>query len=268
MSRVLSKPVDRLDAMELVLRARAVGSKGETLANAREMRKLLDEALRLDPTLVAALVTMGWQLIMVQTVDPQLDPDRFRQEVDEFSARAVRSDPDHHQAWAFRATALTALGRWNAALEANEQEIKLDPFGVRGYVVRAEVLLGMGRPADALLSTRQALALAPSNPGQPLDIECLAHLLLGEADKAIATCERATGLNPSDYNPHLLLGAAYANVGDLSRARAAVKTVLELVPGYSIARIRADRFSSTPEYQKLAEKYLYNSLRKAGLPDR
>jgi hypothetical protein len=44
--------------------------------------------------------------------------------------------------------------------------------------------------------------------------------------------------------------------------------VLRIAPGYTIAQLRAKRYSDHPEYQRLAEKYLYEGLRKAGIPER
>jgi len=38
-----------------------------------------------------------------------------------------------------------------------------------------------------------------------------------------------------------------------------------IVPGYTVAQLKAKRYSDHPEYQKIAERYWYDGLRKAGL---
>ena len=83
------------NAMELVLRANNVWDKEtDPLKGALEARKLYDEALRLDPSLVWALLGRGW------TLDTELDlnrgaaRDRLVQELDDLSMRAVVLDPD------------------------------------------------------------------------------------------------------------------------------------------------------------------------------
>lgn len=67
---------------------------------------------------------------------------------------------------------------------------------------------------------------------------------------------------------HLTLAAAYANHGDMEKAAAAKAEVLRTAPGFTIAKMRAMRRSENPEYLRLVEKYLYEGLRKAGLPEK
>ena len=94
-------------------------------------------------------------------------------------------------------------------------------------------------------------------------------MLLGQNDAAIETCERASALlRASSREPHMFLPAVYANAGDLPRARAALQALLQSSPNFTLAQLRAKRYSEHPEYQKLAEKYWYEGLRKAGLPER
>ena len=215
-----------------------------------------------------AQLTVIYGLDSLNNVDPNPDRDRYAREKDEYSARAVTLDPDNPDAWDQRAAALMRLGRWNASLEASERQLKLDPYAVRSYDTRAWLLNMMGRPAEALPLIEKAQTLNPSDAGGILRTACEALLLLGEVDKAIPTCERASGLDTGDFVLHLFLAAAYANSGDIEHANDALTTVLKTVPGYTIAQLRAKRFSDHPEYQKLAEKYWYDGLRKAGLAEK
>ena len=71
----------------------------DPLKGALEARKLYDEALRLDPRLMGALLGRGW------TLDTELDlnrgaaRDRLVQEIDDLSTRAVVLDPDDPSVW-------------------------------------------------------------------------------------------------------------------------------------------------------------------------
>jgi len=264
-ARVLAKPSDRLDAMELVLRAKSLADRGQSMASAREMRPLLERALELDPTLVAANIAIITQVDMLNDVDPHPDHQRYVQDTDQFSLRAVTLDPGEPEAWGARALALMLLGRWTASLEASDRTLQLDPYGTRGHMDRAWLMNMMGRPAEALLFAEKALALDRSQ-GWALRVECEAYLLLGQSDNAIASCERASGLSV-DFIHDSFLAAAYANAGDLEHARAALRSMLSIVPGYTIAQLKAKRYSDHPEYQKTAELYWYDGLRKAGLPE-
>ena len=187
-------------------------------------------------------------------------------ETDQFSARAVTLDPGDSRVWDDRALALLLLGRCNASLEASDRAIQLDPYGTSAYQDRAWLMNMMGRPAEALPFADKALLLDPSD-GWWLRVACEAHLLLGQPEQTIAKCERASGLD-RDFIHHSFLAAAYANAGDIEHARSALQAMLETVPGYTIAQLKAKRYSDHPEYQKLAERYWYDGLRKAGLAGR
>ena len=202
---------------------------------------------------------------MLNDVDPRPDHERYVRETDELSSRAVTIDPGFAGAWSDRAVALMLRGRWNASLEASQRAVDLDPYGTRAYQVRAWLLVMMGRPSEALPFGEKAFSLDPSQSWS-LRVECEAYLLLGEHGKAIAACERASGLD-RDFIHDSFLAAAYANAGDLEDAHAALQAMLKTVPGYTIAQLKAKRYSDHPEYQKLAERYWYDGLRKAGLAE-
>ena len=124
-----------------------------------------------------------------------------------------------------------------------------------------------GRPADALPLVDRALSLDPESIGWAMRFACEAYLLLGRFDDAVSACEKAGGTN-SDWFITSYLAAAYANRGDIDKARAAANAILRTVPGYSIAQVRAKHYSDVPEYLTMAEATWYSGLRKAGIPER
>jgi tetratricopeptide (TPR) repeat protein len=265
--RVKARPVSDLSAPELVLRAFALGGEDPSHAGLSGARKLVDEALRLEPDLVPALILRAALINDEEYVDPNADHDRLAREQDQYTARAVQLDETDPAAWSWRAVALASLGRWNAALEANAIAIKLEPYEARWYSDRADLMIQTGRPAEASALVDRALALDPANASIPMATACEARLLAGQTEQAIATCEKASGLW-NDWRVHLALAAAYASQGDVAKAAAAKAEVLRTVPGFTIAQMRAKRYSDNPEYLKLAEKYWYEGLRKAGFPER
>jgi adenylate cyclase len=266
--RVAAQPLSRLSAPELVLRASALSNKDQSRASFIEARKLVDEALRLDPDLVPALIFSAALINNEGDVDSNQDRDRIAREQDQLTGRAVVLDPTDPAAWDWRGVALAYLGRWDAALEANSMAIKLEPYEPRWYSDRAWLMIQMARLAEALALIDRALALDPANVGYPMRIACEAHLFAGQAEQAIATCEKATGLYAA-WDVNLFLAAAYANHGELAKAAAAKTEALRTVPGLTIAQLRAKRWSDNPGYRQLAaEEYFYEGLRKAGFPER
>ena len=265
--RVKARPVSDLSAPELVLRAYALGGEDPSIAGITGAGKLVDEALNLEPDLVPALVLRAALFAEQGLVELSADRDRIAREQDRYTARAVQLDQNDPAAWAWRARALEYLGRWNAALEANATAIKLEPDEARWYTDRADLMIETGRPAEALALVDRALALEPANVWIPVATACEAHLLAGHTERAIALCEQASGRG-NHWGIHLALAVAYANHGEIDKAAAAKTEVLRTVPGLTIAQLRAKRHSDNPEYLKLAEKYWYEGLRKAGFPEK
>jgi TolB-like protein len=265
--RAVALPVSALSARELLLRAFVMYDNDPSLAGAIQARKVIDEALRLEPDLEPAWVARAWIIDNERDVDPNADHDRNVREMDESTARAINLDPTDPVAWFYRTVALIFLGRWDAALEASAIVLKLDPDDPSSYVNQAWVMNMMGRPGEALKLMERAFAMNPTDLGYTMRVACEVHLLAGQAEQAIAACEKARG-SDTYWWINGSLAAAYANNGDVEKAAAAKGEVLRIAPGYTIAQLRAKRYSDHPEYQRLAEKYLYEGLRKAGIPER
>jgi len=264
--RVKAQAAGALSGSELVLRAFGMGGEDPSLAGLSGAGKLVDEALRLEPDLVPALVLRAALINNEYDVDPNADRDRIAREQDRLTARAVQLDSTDPAAWAWRAAALASLGRWNAALEASATAIKLDPYGTKWYLLRADHMIRTAHLSEALALTDRALVLQPDN-AMATATACEIRVLTGRTEEAIAACEKASGR--ADYWPiHLALAAAYANNGEMAKAVAAKAEVLRIIPGLTIAQLRAKRTSDNPEYLTLAETYWYEGLRKAGLPEK
>jgi tetratricopeptide (TPR) repeat protein len=208
----------------------------------------------------------------VGALDTELDldttgnRDRIVQEMDDLTSRAVKLDPDDPDAWDARSSVLMYSGRWDAALEANARAMALDPNASWLLRSRAWLMNMSGKPGEALVFVDRAFAMDPRDAGGQMRMACEAHLLLGQYEQTIATCEKAAGLI-DDWIVHLFLIAAYANRGDMAKADAEKAEVLRRAPGYTIATLKSKRYSVNPEYMQLAEAHWYAGLRKAGIPE-
>ena len=256
------------DAMELVLRAFNVWDKEvDPLKGALEARKLFDEALRLDPNLVEALLGRGWTLDTELDLNRDAARDRLVQELDDLSMRAVVLDPDSPTVWALRAQALAWRWRWEAALEANSKEQSLDPTRAAPIAWRAWMMNMIGKPAEALPLVDRALALNPLDVGRALGMRCLSYLVLGRYKDAIGACEKA-GTFEDWWTVHVYLVAAYAHEGEVAKAEAAKAALLRRRPGFSIADYKRAGYSNEPAWLQQNETHLFAGLRKAGIPER
>jgi tetratricopeptide (TPR) repeat protein len=98
-------------------------------------------------------------------------------------------------------------------------------------------------------------------------VACEAHLLLGQYDEAVAACNKAVGLSYDEFDTAIFLAAAYAHTGATKRAAEEKAKILRGSPGFTIETLRAKKYSTNPEYQRLAEAHWYSGLRKAGIPE-
>lgn len=265
--RVMAKPSPGASAMELLLRARGTFLDETSLEKTLEARMLVEQALGLEPNLPAALLARAMIAEEERDIDPNPDWARLAREMEQCTERAVKLDPTDPMQWAWRAIALNFLGRWVAALEANATASKLDPSDPRFHVDRAWFMIHLGRPAEALPLIEHVLGLDPAFGWAPMSAACKAHLLLGDAEAAVAAGEKASGTLDS-MHIRSLLAAAYANGGDQARAAAVGGEVLRSKPWYTIAQVRASEEPAHPEYLKLAQPFWYEGLRKAGIPER
>ena len=264
-------PAADASAAELVLHANNVWARNPaSLTGAVDASKLFDQALRRDPSLVAALLGKSGALYYQIFLDPHTDKDRLVQEMDELTLRATSVDEMDPAAWWVRATALGLQWRWQAAIEADVRSQRLDPTSSEPISHRAETMLFTGQLTEALTLVEQAIALEPSNSvaiGWPMHTRCRACLALDRYDEAIAACEKSAFLHDW-WMPHLYLVAAYTHQGQVEKAAAEKMKVLRQRPDISIADFKALRLSDNPAFLQSTESHLFAELRKAGIPDR
>jgi DNA-binding winged helix-turn-helix (wHTH) protein/TolB-like protein len=266
--RIASQSAMRPDAMELVLRAHNVlDQETDARKGLLEARKLYDEALRLDPNLVLALLGRGWTL-QLEFLLGSADRDRLVQELDALTGRAVVLDPDDPMVWSLRSSALASQWRWEAALEANAKEQSLDPTRAGPIFNRAYIMNLLGKPAEALPLVDRALVLDPLDVGRALWLRCRSYLVLGRYQEAIGACEKAAGTSVDDSSVHIFLLAAYGHEGEVAKAEAAKAALLRRRPGFSIADLNQGDLSNEPAWLEQSETHLFAGLRKAGIPER
>jgi adenylate cyclase len=123
----------------------------------------------------------------------------------------------------------------------------------------------VGSPEDALTYFNRALRLSPADPYAFVTLTGIAHvhMVLGEYENALAVAERSLAANPN-YDPtYWMLIAANAQLGRMDEARSWLSKFTALVPGITIARIKAGQPAKDPS--RLAA--ILEGLRLAGLEE-
>ncbi len=266
--RVAKNPERAMTAMDYVLRANALEKTEKSLDRLRREEAFYEEALRRDPDFVPALLGIVGVFDGQLDLDANVDRERLVRRMDEVTTRAVNLNRAAPDTWGARAGALMYMGRWDAALEASANAIQLDPDASWLVSNRAWLMSLAGRPAEAVALVAQAVAMDPAAGWWKSRVGCEAHLLLGQYDDAIAACEKAAGQTGDDFDIAYFLAAAYSHKGRTERAAQEKAKILRRAPGFTIAALRAKRYSVNPEYMRLAEEHWYSGLRKAGIPEK
>ena len=265
--RALLRPSSR-DPLDVVFRGDAARASGTSMMeNVVEMRKLYDEALRINPNYAPALLGRAYTLHWEMYENPAADHARMVEELDTLTRRAIAADDNNPWAWLWRADALAWLGRLDEALAAVDRVPALDPTWLSYFVEKSWLMWLMGRPADALAVAQRGVQIDPPGSTDTILMICRANLLLGRYGDAVPACEKGTTFLDASWRNYVLLMVAYAQHGDSDKAALTKVELLKRQPGYTIAKDKASRFSDNPEFVRQLDEYFYPGLRKAGLPE-
>ncbi len=226
---VLSPTEDRLSTLEQHLRehpkdARAWNAKAVLLAESGdygEALRCLDQAVRLDPSLVEAHVNRGRILLA-------LGPDRAAHALDEFTT-ALRLSPDNTDILVDRAAALKVLGRTDEELECLQELVRRRGDSPMLWLRIGEIHTGRGRLADAVSSFDKALGLDPGLVPAMLH-KAIVLTLMERWRDAVKTAEAATKAAPDSKQVWLTLGEVNRRAERYRAAMKALRRAAEIDP--------------------------------------
>jgi tetratricopeptide (TPR) repeat protein len=263
--RVSSKSGGGTSAQDLVDRARSLAIS-DPVARAREVRRLADQAIRLDPDLTDAWSQRVMSNVELFENDFTVDRERVLAEADADSLRAVTLGPRDPTAWWVRAWVLGYVGNLDAAFAANDHAHDLDPTRFTPVILRGWLYLSAGKPSEALKVVESLQGALGNMHSESQVMACVAQVALGAYDDAIRACERAA-TSDDTWAIFANLAAAYALHDDAAKASQAKAKLLQVRPDFTIARYEAKRFSRSPEVIERDRTHLIAGLRKAGVPE-
>jgi tetratricopeptide (TPR) repeat protein len=150
-------------------------------------------------------------------------------------ADTVAKCPDNPRAYDGLAYAFVDAGRWQEAIEACKNALKVRP-DYRGDldVHMGQAWMGLGQPAAALPFFEEMLRLRPEDAELHNNVG-MALAALHRLPEAIERFETALRLNPTFADAHNNLGNALAKSGRLSEAIVQYKAAVRLRPNYADA---------------------------------
>ncbi len=226
-------------------------------------RKLIEEALQLDPNYAAAWVWLGliyWCDVRDLAASA---PDESLAKAAECAEKARALDDDYSELHGLLGAIHLIRGEFDAAIESCERAVALDPNGayVTGFLGFA--LNWAGRPEEAINLAQKAMRFSPLHPSWYLGVAAHAYRLLVRYEEAVVLYQRSINQTPEYISPHIGLTACYAAMGRLEDARAQAAQVLRLDPKFSVARYAQVLTYRLPQHAQ----HSLDALCEAGLPE-
>ena len=230
---------------------------------------MLEKALTEDPdnieiqVALAALLMRGVQMAWLS--GPEREAAETRTEA--MLQQTLRAKPNHIPALEAYCRFLNATNQFRASLVACAKALSLDPWnGIALYHVGL-AQVQTGRFEDALATFMQADRFdTPQVSRWTWKIGAgWANMLMGRAEEAVPWLLKSIAITSASGRTHMLLAAAYQQLGKADEARAAMEKGMELRPGSTYHNVPTPKKNSSPVYIEAAERIMQLMV-AAGLP--
>jgi adenylate cyclase len=258
---LLSKGTKNLQAYEKYLQALehkyTLTKEGNALA-----RRLLEEAIAVDPQFTNAYVVLGqthyMDIFYQSTQSPKESLDRSF----ELIKKAIELDDSlsnaHHQLGFLY---IRFMKKYEEGFDECERAIALAPNSADAHIWMGVALKFSSRHGEALQYCEKAFRLNPMRPRWWFRLVGSIQILLGRYNEAIVNCKKALHGAPDDILTLRYLTCAYSWAGRLEEARAQAKKILKINPNHSLELYA----KSLPFKNKADSERIIEGLRMAGL---
>ena len=267
-----ARPTEDPDALDYILRGRAVLLRPWTPDTCKEAINLFERALALDPQSVEAQMRLAGALVrrVLHLMTDSAAADLARAEA--LLAQALAASPRSAYAHFVKGHVLRAQERWAEAVLEFETALGLNRNLVWALDYLAGCKLLTGSIEEVIPLEEQAIRLSPRDPdiGWRYSAIGTVHLLQSRTDAAIVWLEKARNAIPASSNFRSRLASAYALRGETERAAAELAEAQRLNGGdlfSSITHLKASRWRVVPKNRALFEATYFAGLRKAGMPE-
>jgi adenylate cyclase len=262
------RPTDNPDALDYILRGRAVLTRPISKENTEEAVALFEAAQALDPNSADAAAWLAVALTVRVSDEFSEAPDADLQRAEQLAGRALAAAPNSALPHYAKGQVLRAQSRFKEAIPEYETAIALDRSRAPAYANVGWCKFLTGSAEEAIPYFEQAIRLSPYSPGIApwYGRMGVIQLLEGRTDEAITSLQKASSDNARLPFVHSYLAAAFALKGQTERARAELAEAQRLNPAYSsLERVAKSSWFDHPKIRALAEATYFRGLREAGL---
>ena len=251
-----SRPTEYPDALEYVLRARAVRFKPLNHVGHTESIGLYERAVDQEPNCAEA---RGWlaEALVQRALDEMTDAaaaDIAR--AAQLAAQALAASPRSAFAHVAKGRVLSAQGRYEEAIAEHETANAINRSWPHIYGSLSDCKFWSGSIEEAIPIAEQAMAISPIDAFRAswyLSIGRV-HLVRSRTNEAVAWLEKTNSANSEFPTAHAWLASAYALNGEIERAAAELAHARSLSRDgrySSIARLKAFGCLGVPKVRAL-----------------
>jgi len=163
---------------------------------------------------------------------------------------------------------LNATNQFSASLVACARALSFDPWNGIALFHVGLAQIQTGRFEDALATFKQADRFDTPQVSRWTWMlgAAWAHMLMGRAEDAIPWLQKSIAITPASGRSHMLLAAAYQQLGRTEEARAAMEKGRELRPGSTMQNVPTPEKNSSPVYVEASDR-IKRLMAAAGLPE-
>ena len=261
--RALRKPPENLDAWELYQRALWHMWTYEK-DHATTAMQLFNEAIESDPDFAPAHAYYAYCCYQMVIMAYTEDPDASLAEGMEAARRALRCDDKDAISYFAIGRIHMMQGDLDASIGALRKSIELNPCFAQAYHGLGMALALAGEYEESARTTRKAVEISPRDPmlWAFTIVHALNYILSGDDEAGLDWAQR-TLQNPNarGYWSPAVKAAALGNLGRIDEGKAALAQATEANPNLSIAWLRANLPTRSPD---ALDPYL-DGLRACGL---
>ena len=264
------RPTDHPDALDFILRGRAVITQPISKENSNEAVKLFEAALAVDPQSADAATWLAAALAFRVTDELSDSPDEDLHRAERLVVQALAASPNSALAHYVKGQVLFAQSRCAEAIPEYERAISLDRSRAPAYARLGWCKFLTGAVDQAIPYFEQAIHLSPHERAIAswYGRMGVVDLLQSRTDEAIGWLEKANSANAGLAFVHAYLAAGYGLKGETERARSELAEAQGLSDLYSsLARVRKYTWYDNPQIRALAENTYFPGLRRAGMPE-
>jgi adenylate cyclase len=256
---LMAKGGKNIDAYIKTLQAGELigGGTREGLAQAK---KLLDEAIALDPNYPRIYVFLSKAHQNDVWLGTTKSPEQSLARALEAAEKAVSLDDSYAAAYSILGLTYGMKKQYDKAITACEQSITLDPNSSLNFMFLGLVLTWAGRAEEGVPYLQHAIRLNPFAPAMFFNNLAVAYRDAGQYEKAIEECRKTLQREPNTQFPYIHMAISYMRLGREEEARGAAAEILRINPKFSL-----ERYAQTLPFTKPVADGIVADLRKAGL---